>query len=108
MASGNLAGNHVDEIAACKKDQAGIIETQEFECRIEALERPAGQEREVTMRTGYRQRLKALEKIDAAIGKRRAAIRRASEECLRNIDWLIEREKQRMAVISVGLGCICA
>lgn len=43
VASGELPGDHADEIAARIKDQVHIMETEEFERRIQALERGAGQ-----------------------------------------------------------------
>jgi len=44
VASGELPGDHADEIAARIKDQARIMESEEFERRIEILERAAGQQ----------------------------------------------------------------
>jgi transcriptional regulator with XRE-family HTH domain len=44
VASGELPGDHADEIAARINDQARIMEVEEFEQRIEILERAAGQE----------------------------------------------------------------
>ena len=43
VASGELPGDHSDEIAARIKDQARIMESEEFERRIEVLELAAGE-----------------------------------------------------------------